>query len=106
MIAFLGASFTVEGQTVEIYPRYGTVVAKVHRPRVVVHNGANFYFANGVWYRPHGRKYIVCKAPIGLRVRYLPKGYRVVRINGKKYYRYNGIYYTKKRGYFTVIRVG
>ena len=101
----LGMSWTAEANKIKVYPRYGTVVVKVHHPKVFVHGGVNFYYAKGVWYKARGRKYIVSRAPIGVRVRYIPRGYRIVRVNGIKYYTYNGIWYTKKRGYYTVVRV-
>lgn len=101
----IGMSWTAQANKIKLHPRYGTVVVKVHHPKVIVHSGANFYYARGVWYKPYGRKYVVVKAPIGVRVKYIPRGYRIVRVNGKKYYTYNGIWYTKKRGYYTVVRV-
>ena len=101
----LGSLTSLQAKETKIHPRYGVVVTKVHHPRVVVHKGVNFYYAKGVWYKPYGRSYVVCRAPIGIRVNYIPRAYKVVRINGKKYYTYNGIWYTKKRGYYTVVRV-
>ncbi len=105
MAALMISSSSLEAQTVKVYPRYGTVVTKVYQPRVVVHSGVNFYYAEGVWYKPYGRRYVVCKAPLGIRLKYIPRGHRIVRVDGKKYYHYNGIWYTKKRGYYTVVRV-
>ena len=99
------SSSSLEAQTVKVYPRYGTVVTKVYQPRLVIHGGVNFYYARGVWYKPYGRRYVVCKAPLGIRLKHIPRGHRIVRVDGKKYYHYNGIWYTKKRGYFTVVRV-
>ncbi len=106
ILALLIGSFnTLEAHKIKVYHRHGTVVAKVHHPRVIVHGGVNYYYAKGIWYKPRGRKFVVVRAPIGIRVKFIPNGYRIVRINGIKYYRYNGIYYVKKRGYYTVVRV-
>ncbi|MGI9547488.1 MAG: DUF6515 family protein [Flavobacteriaceae bacterium] len=104
VVALIGTSLTMQAHEVKVYPRNGTIVAKVYKPRIVVHKGINFYYAKGIWYKPYGRKYVVCRAPIGLRIRFVPKGYKIVRVNGKKYYHSNGIYYVKKRGYYTVVR--
>ena len=101
----VGIGWTAQANKVKIYPRYGTVIVKVHNPKVIIHGGVNFYYAKGVWYKPRGRKYVVCRAPIGVRVKYIPRGYNIVRVNGKKYYTFNGIWYTKKRGYYTVVKV-
>lgn len=104
--AIFGASLNVQAHKIKVYPRHGTVVTKVYNPKIVVHKGMNFYYAKGVWYKPYGRKYVVTRAPIGVRVRYIPRGYKIVRVNGIKYYTYHGIWYTKKRGFYTVVRVG
>ena len=105
MTLLLGACWNIQASKINLVPKRGTVVVKIHHPKVVVHRGVNFYYARGVWYKPYGRRYVVCRAPIGVRVRYIPRGYQVVRVNGTKYYTYNGIWYTKKRGYYTVVRV-
>ncbi len=105
MAALIGASFSMQASKIKVHPRHGTVVTKIYKPSVVVHNGSNIYYANGTWYKPYGRRYVVCRAPIGIRVKYLPKGYRVVRVNGKKYFRYNGIWYKKNGRFYTVYRV-
>ncbi len=105
VMVLFGATAGVQAHKIKVHHKHGTVVAKVHHPKVLVHKGVNYYYANGIWYRPYGRKYVVSRAPIGIRVKYLPRGFRKVRINGIKYYTYNGVWYTKNRGYFTVVRV-
>ncbi|MEX0314393.1 MAG: hypothetical protein AB3N18_09470 [Allomuricauda sp.] len=65
-IAFLGTLVSVSAQrtVVKVYPKHGTVVTKITKPRVVVHKKTNFYFADGVWYKARGRSYVVCAAPM------------------------------------------
>lgn len=92
-------------RVVKVYPRHGTVVTKVYHPRVVAHRGINFHFSNGIWYKPLGTRYVVCAAPAGIRVRFLPSGYRIVRLNGKRYYRYNGVWYKKTGRFYKVVYV-
>lgn len=104
-MALFGATISAEAHKIRVHHKHGTVVNKVHHPKLVVHKGANFYYANGIWYKAYGRKYVVCRAPIGVRIKYIPRGYKVVRVNGIRYYTYNGIWYTKKRGFYTVVRV-
>jgi uncharacterized protein DUF6515 len=104
-MVFLGALISVNAQrkVVKIYPKHGTVVTKVHRPNIVVHKSVKFHFSNGVWYKPQGRKYVVCAAPLGITLRHLPRGYKIVRLNGRKMYKYKGIWYQKKgKGYIVV----
>lgn len=105
MAAFLGGSFMVQAHHIKLYPRYGTVVVKLHRPKIAVHAGIQYYHARGVWYRAHGKKFKVVKAPVGIRIKRLPRGYRTVWVQGRKYYNYNGIWYSRTKGYYTVIRL-
>lgn len=90
---------------VKVYPRHGTVVTKVYRPHIVHHQGVRFHFSNGIWYKPLGSRFVVTAAPVGIKVRFLPRGYRVVRLNGRKYYRYNGVWYRKSGRFFKVVYV-
>ncbi len=98
MMAFLGGSFLVQAHHIKVKPRYGAVVVKLHRPKIVVPGGSNFYFSNGIWYKANGKKFVVVKAPAGIRIKRLPRGYRTVWVNGRKYYKYNGIWYSKSKG--------
>ncbi len=105
LIALLGAMISVNAQrtVVKVYPKHGTVVHKVAKAKVVLYKNTNFRFSNGVWYKPRGAKFVVCAAPIGIKVRTLPRGNKVVHINGRKLYKYKGIWYKKKgRGYVVV----
>jgi len=106
IISLVGATSSVGAQrTVKVYPRYGTVVTKLYQPRLVVHKGVNFHFSNGVWYKAKGRKYVVCAAPVGVKVKKLPLGNKVVVRAGRKYYTYNGVFYKKKGRNYIVVNV-
>ncbi len=105
LLMFGGLSLaTGQRKVVKVYPKHGTIVTKVYKPKVILHNRVNYHFADGVWYRPQGRKFVVCAAPIGIQVRHLPRGNKVVKLrNGRKVYKYKGIWYKKKgRGYVVV----
>ena len=107
IMVFLGAMSTMNAQrkVVKVYPKHGTVVTTITKPKVIVHKGAKFNFASGVWYKAQGRKYVVCAAPLGITLRHLPRGYKVVRVNGRKLYKYKGIWYQKKRGGYLIVTV-
>ncbi len=98
------SSTNAQRKVVKVYPKHGTIVTKVHKPKIVVHNKVNFRFADGVWYKPRGNKFVVCAAPVGVQIRHLPRGNKVVKLrNGRKVYKYKGIWYKKKgRGYVVV----
>ena len=100
----LGAFGNAEAQrVVKVYPRSGTVVTTVHKPRIYNYHGITYRFAAGVWYKPFGRRYIVCAAPVGIRINRLPRGHKVVYVHGKRFYKFNGVYYKKRgRGYRVV----
>ncbi|WP_420322935.1 DUF6515 family protein [Flagellimonas sp.] len=106
-IAFLGTILAASAQrtVVRVYPKHGTVVTKVIKPKVVVHKKTNFYFADGIWYKARGKKYVVCAAPTGIKVRKLPKARSVVVVNGRKLYKYRGVWYKKRGKHFIVVTV-
>ena len=56
-------------------------------------NGNPYYYANGVFYRASGGKYIVAAAPQGAIVPMLPDGYQTVAAGDTTYYDYNGVRY-------------
>lgn len=95
---------TAQRKVVKVYPKHGTVVTKVYKPKVFVHNKLKFHFSDGVWYKPQGKRYVVCAAPVGLQIRNLPRGNKVVKLrNGRKVYKYKGVWYKKQgRGYVVV----
>ncbi|UJH67709.1 DUF6515 family protein [Allomuricauda sp. SCSIO 65647] len=107
VVTLFGSLLTVEAQrtVVRVYPKHGTVVTTINGPKVVVHKRTNYYFADGVWYRARGRKYVVCAAPIGIKVRALPRGNKIVVVNGRKLYKYKGIWYKKSGRHFVVVTV-
>ncbi len=80
-------------------PRRGKVVRKLGAGFVNIRfRGSNLFVHNGVWYRPTTRnRYIVIKAPIGVRVRRLPLVLAQPRImvGTNVYYYYYGTYYQK-----------
>ncbi|AWX43105.1 hypothetical protein HME9304_00092 [Flagellimonas maritima] len=90
---------------VRVYPKHGTVVKTVNNPSVVVHNKTNFYFADGVWYRARGRNYVVAAAPVGIKVRRLPRTRSVVVVNGRRLYKYRGVWYKRTGRNYVVVNV-
>jgi len=107
ILVFLGGMLMANAQraVVKVYPKHGTVVAKISKPRIVVHKRTNFYVADGVWYKARGKKYVVCAAPRGVKVRTLPRGNKVVVVNGRKLYKYKGIYYKRSKRHYTVVNI-
>lgn len=90
-------------KVVRVYPKHGTVVTTIHKPKVIVHSGKKFHYSDGVWYRLRKGKYVVAAAPVGIRVKRLPRGHKVVVVGGKKYYTYRGIRYQKRGRIFVVV---
>nr|WP_299389112.1 DUF6515 family protein [Allomuricauda sp.] len=103
----LMGTMTLSAQTkvVRVYPKHGTIVTTIKKPRVVVHKKTNFYFADGVWYKARGRNYVVCAAPVGIKVRRLPRTRTVVVVNGRKLYKSRGIWYKKSGRHYVVVNV-
>ncbi|MDI9859790.1 DUF6515 family protein [Flectobacillus roseus] len=55
--------------------------------------GIRFAYHQGVFYKPYNSEYVVCQAPVGIRVNVLPRDCRRVVIRNVDYYYYNGTYY-------------
>jgi len=73
LLMFGGISITnAQRKVVKIYPKHGTVVTKIHKPKIIVHNRVNFRFADGVWYKPRGYK--------GIWYKKKGRGYVVVNV--------------------------
>ena len=106
-MALVGSIVTASAQktVVHVYPKHGTVVTTISKPRAVVYKKTNFYIADGVWYKARGRKYVVCAAPVGIKVRTLPRAHKVVYVKGRKFYKYRGIWYKKRGRNFVVVTV-
>ncbi|MEX0291140.1 MAG: DUF6515 family protein, partial [Flavobacteriaceae bacterium] len=75
-------------------PRRGKVVRKVGGTRIGF-RGTNFRFYKGVWYRPYGKRFIVARAPLGIRVRVLPVGFRRIVIGPRPFFYHYGTFYVK-----------
>lgn len=76
------------------YPNRGSRVAKLPAPHVdETFNGRHYYFARGVWYRPHGTGFLVVAPPAGLYVPNLPPYYTTLWVGGVPYYYANDVFY-------------
>jgi hypothetical protein len=65
--------------------------------------GTRYIYDGGVYYRPHGKSYVVVTPPIGFRLRILPAGYTTFYVGGLPYYYYAGTYYiTRDEDYIVV----
>ncbi|KPM33174.1 Hypothetical protein I595_76 [Croceitalea dokdonensis DOKDO 023] len=104
---FVGNTQLLSAQrnVIRVYPKQGTVVAKIHKPVRLVHHNINYHLANGIWYRARGRNYVVVAPPLGLQLRRLPKGNKLVVRNGRKLYRYKGVWYKKTGRHYTIVNV-
>lgn len=106
-IAMVGGLLVTNAQktVVGVYPKHGTVVTTINKPSIVVHNNTNFYFADGVWYRARGKKYVVAAAPAGIVVRKLPRARKVVVVSGRRLYKYRGVWYKRTGRNYVVVNV-
>lgn len=74
----------------------GRVVKRVpSRTVVVAHRGTAYRFANGVFYRPKGKRFVVIAPPVGIRVRSLPAARVRVRVGRSAFFYFNGTFYRK-----------
>ena len=67
-------------------------------------DGYNYYDSDGIYYKQENNKYRVVPAPIGHKVKVLPKGSLEFSLDGIKYYYYFGTYYTPQDGKYEVVQ--
>lgn len=103
-LILLGSIYSAKAETtntMEITTEF--VVTKVHPWNVFIHKGKKYHFRTGKWYVKRGRKYVQVRPPVGIKVRNLPRGNKIIHVNGRKLYKYKGMWYKKKgRGYVVV----
>lgn len=78
-------------------PKRGKIIKWTHATvfHRAIHKGINYRLHKGVWHRPKGSKFIVIKAPFGIRVKTLPLAHKKIIIGSKHYFYYYGTYYAK-----------
>lgn len=67
-------------------------------------DGYSYYDSDGIYFRQDDDKYQVVPAPIGHKVKTLPKGSMKFSIEGTQYYYYYGTYYTPVDGQYEVVQ--
>ena len=86
------------------YPARGQYIERLPSGyRAVVHGNARYYFHEGVWYRPEGRRFVIFAPPFGLFVPVLPPYYATIWVGGLPYYYANDVYYTQSAGGYIVV---
>ncbi len=100
-ITFSSCTVTASAQA----PRARVVAVKLHNPKVVVFKKTTYYHENGKWYKKRNGKYVFVKPPVGITIRTLPKGYKVVTVGKKRYYTCHGVYYVKHGSHFKVVKI-
>ena len=73
--------------------------------RTVSHRGTSYRYADGVYYRHHGRGFEVVNPPIGLVIQVLPSKARRVSVRGDPFYYCEGVYYRRSGSHFVVAEV-
>jgi hypothetical protein len=86
--------YPARGQFIEVLPR---------GHRVVFFGKTKYYFFEGVWYRPAGRRFLIAAPPIGLVVPFLPPYYTTIQVGSLPYYYANEVYYTPSQGGYVVV---
>ncbi|MGH8220570.1 MAG: DUF6515 family protein [Steroidobacteraceae bacterium] len=78
-----------------VYYNRGVFVSALPRARYeVVHRGAHYFFAGGVWYAPRGVGWVVVAPPFGVYVPVLPPFYTTLSVGSVPYYYADDVYYT------------
>ncbi|MDO6737262.1 DUF6515 family protein [Wenyingzhuangia sp. 2_MG-2023] len=69
----------------------------------IKHNGATVHYDQNHFYRMNGGRYMPIVPSIGLHIKALPVGYRVVIFNGRRYYNSNGVFFVKMNNDYEVV---
>ena len=86
-------------------PRRRVVVAaSPARATFITHRGIRYKYINGVYYRPRGCEWVTVRAPYGIGVRALPRGYKTLTVRNKRYYRYGNTYYHWNNNRYVVVK--
>jgi len=105
-LIILGSLNYVEAKTKDLKTTNKTIVLLKKSPnKVYVYKGKTYRFRSGKWFIKRGRKFIAVRPPVGIQVRTLPRGNKIVKVNGRKLYKYNGIWYKKNRRGFVVVNI-
>ena len=59
----------------------------------VYYRDRDYYYHRGEFYERRPSGYVIVTSPWGIEVPYLPRGYRVIRHRGIRFYLFGGIYY-------------
>ena len=66
-------------------------------------NGSNYYDCDGIYYRKEKDKYQVVPAPVGTKVKELPKNSVSFTLDGAPYFYYFGTFYIPSNGKYEVV---
>jgi len=66
-------------------------------------NSYDYLYDDGIYYRYEKNKYRVVPAPVGYKVKKLPKGAQEFSLDGVTYYYFYGSYYTPEDGKYLVV---
>lgn len=78
-----------------------------YAPRLMIvrHHGESFLFTSGIFYKRGYDEFFEVKAPVGARVKHLPREAQQVRVHHGFIFKYRGAFYKKAhrgRGYVVI----
>jgi hypothetical protein len=86
------------------FPRWGGFYGYLPYPYINFWwGGLDYYLYNGAYYHYYGGRYEAVPAPVGYRVRSLPKGAQELAVDGNTYFYYYGAFYVPSNKKFEVV---
>lgn len=85
-------------------PQYGTIRNRVPTgAKQMNFRGETFHWHNGVYYHPNGKRFVVVRPPVGLRIGVLPIDCFMLTMGAVPYYYYYGTFYTTVNNEYEVV---
>ncbi len=93
------------GTVVKVNSSKETINVSEKTAQKVTFDGIDYYVIEGIWHIKFKNRYVLRQAPKGARLRFIPKGGKIVTMGGRKYYKSNNVFYKKiKGGFYEVVR--
>ena len=87
----------IQENTKGINETKSTINSSDKKAKNVKFDNIDYYVIEGMWYTKLKNKYVLRQAPKGAKIKFLPRGGKLVTMGGVKYYKCKGVFYKKNK---------